>query len=82
MTECSTWTALRIRFFRQLWLASVVSGSCVAAHDGAATWMMNKLTGSAFFDLADVDDGIAIFLSVDLPGGPIGDKGMVCETPH
>ena len=39
MTKYSTWTALRNSAFRQLWIASVISGTCVAAHDGAATWM-------------------------------------------
>jgi MFS family permease len=32
--------------FRQLWIAALVSGTCVAAHDTAATWMMNMLTPS------------------------------------
>src|SRR5260370_2627137 len=32
MTKCSTWTALRNPVFRQLWIASVISGTCVAAH--------------------------------------------------
>src|SRR6202035_3010370 len=30
--------------FRKLWIASLVSGSCVAAHDTAATWIMSTLT--------------------------------------
>ena len=82
MTECSTWTALRNPVFRQLWLASVISGSCVAAHDGAATWMMNKLTGSPFLiSLMSTMASLSFFL-LTLPGGLLGDKGMVCETPH
>jgi hypothetical protein len=32
--------------FRQLWIAALISGTCVAAHDTAATWMMNMLTPS------------------------------------
>ena len=32
MTKYSTWTALRNPVFRQLWIASVISGTCVAAH--------------------------------------------------
>ena len=34
--------------FQRLWIATVVSGTCVAAHDSAATWMMNISRGSAF----------------------------------
>jgi Transmembrane secretion effector len=26
---------------RRLWIATVISGTCIAAHDSAATWMMN-----------------------------------------
>ena len=37
----SVWLALKNRVFFGLWLASVVSGVCVAAHDTAATWLMN-----------------------------------------
>ena len=41
MTTNSTWAALRNPTFRKLWIAAVISGTCVAAHDSAATWMMN-----------------------------------------
>jgi Transmembrane secretion effector len=30
------------------WIATVVSGTCVAAHDSAATWMINVFAGSPF----------------------------------
>src|SRR6201988_3317790 len=46
MTKSSTWRALRNPAFRRLWIATVISGTCVAAHNDAATWMMNLLTGS------------------------------------
>jgi mRNA interferase RelE/StbE len=39
MNKSSTWTALRNLAFRKLWIATVISGTCVAAHDSAATWM-------------------------------------------
>jgi MFS family permease len=48
MTNNSTWVALRNPAFRKLWMATVVSGTFVAAHDSAATWMMNIFTGSLF----------------------------------
>jgi transmembrane secretion effector len=33
MKKSSTWTALRNPAFRKLWIATVISGTCVAAHD-------------------------------------------------
>jgi MFS family permease len=74
MTKCSTWTALRNPVFRQLWIASVISGTCVAAHDGAATWMMNKLTGSPFLiSLMSTAAALSFFLFT-LPAGVLADK--------
>ena len=51
MNKSSTWTALRNPAFRNLWIATVISGTCVAAHDNAATWMMNIFTESPFLKL-------------------------------
>lgn len=48
MNETSTWTAPRNPMFRKLWTATVISGTSVAAHDNAGTWMMNDFTGSPF----------------------------------
>jgi MFS family permease len=74
MTNYSTWTALRNPVFRQLWIASVISGTCVAAHDGAATWMMNKLTGSPFLiSLMSTVASLSFFLFT-LPAGVLADK--------
>jgi MFS family permease len=74
MTKGSTWTALRNPVFRQLWLASVISGACVAAHDGASTWMMNKLTGSPFLiSLMSTVASLSFFLFT-LPAGVLADK--------
>jgi len=42
----SVWLALRNPAFAGLWLPSVVSSVCVAAHDTAATWLMNALGAS------------------------------------
>jgi Transmembrane secretion effector len=46
MKKSSTWTALQNPVFRKLWFATLISGTCVAAHDTAATWTMNMLTNS------------------------------------
>jgi Transmembrane secretion effector len=48
VTTNSSWAALRNPDFRKLWIATVLSGTCVAAHDNAVTWMMNTLSESPF----------------------------------
>ena len=47
MTNTSTWRALRNPAFRSLWIATLISGTWVAAHNEAAIWSMNLLTGSS-----------------------------------
>ena len=49
MKKESTWTALRNPVFRQLWFASLLSGTCVAAHYTTATWTMNMVATSPLF---------------------------------
>jgi hypothetical protein len=44
----SSWAALHNPVFQRLWIASVIPGTCVAAHDNAATYMMNTLAASPF----------------------------------
>ena len=74
MTKGSTWTALRKPVFRKLWLATVISGTCVAAHDNAATWSMNMLTGSPLLiSLMSTVASLAFFLFT-LPAGALADK--------
>jgi MFS family permease len=46
MEKTSTWFALRNAIFRRLWLATVVSGSCIGAHDTAVYLALHKLGGS------------------------------------
>src|ERR1700751_5437223 len=46
--KTSTFAALRNPLYRKLWFAVLVSGTCVAAHDTAATWTMNMLGSSTF----------------------------------
>jgi MFS family permease len=74
MNKSSTWTALRNPAFRKLWIATVISGTCVAAHDSAATWMMNIFTGSPF--LISVMSTVASlpFFLFTLPAGALADK--------
>ena len=74
MTKSSIWTALRNPVFRKLWIATVISGTCVAAHNSAATWVMNGLTGSPFLiSLMSTVASLPFFLFT-LPAGALADK--------
>jgi MFS family permease len=82
MTKTSSWTALQNPVFRKLWIASLISGTCVAAHDTAATWMMNTLTRSPI--LISVMSTVASlpFFLLTLPAGALADmvdrKKLLC----
>ena len=82
MNKNSTWTALKNPAFRKLWIATVVSGTCVAAHDSAATWMINSFTGSPLLiSLMSTLASLPFFLFT-LPAGALADKvdrqKMIC----
>jgi MFS family permease len=69
----STFTALRNPVYRTLWLASILSGTCVAAHDCAATWVMYKLSPSPLFlSLMSTVASLPFFLFT-LPAGALAD---------
>jgi MFS family permease len=73
MSTTSIWTALRNRTFRTLWLASVVSGCCVSAHDMAATWVMNTLSASPLLlSLLSSAASLPFFL-LTFPAGALAD---------
>jgi MFS family permease len=69
----STWSALRNPTFRKLWIASLVSGTCVAAHDTAATWVMSTLTASPFLISLMSTVASLPFLIFTLPAGALAD---------
>ena len=74
MNRSSTCAALKNPAFRKLWIATVISGTCVAAHDSAATWMMNISTGSPFLiSLMSTVASLPFFLFT-LPAGALADK--------
>jgi MFS family permease len=74
MKKGSTWAALKNPVFRRLWVATVISGTCVAAHNNAATWMMNISTGSPFLiSLTSALASLPFFLFT-LPAGVLADK--------
>jgi MFS family permease len=74
MTTNSTWAALRNPAFRKLWGAAVISGTCVVAHDNAATWMVNIFTGSPLLlSLMSTVASLPFFLFT-LPAGALADR--------
>src|SRR5215510_8473136 len=71
--KLSTFAALGNPVFRRLWLASLISGTCVAAHDTAAVWVMNTLSSSALsLSLMSTVASLPLFLFT-LPAGVLAD---------
>ena len=73
MTRTSSWIALRNPIFGKLWVATVVSGICVSAHDTAAIWVMNSLSHSTMLlSLMSTATTLPFFLFI-LPAGALAD---------
>jgi MFS family permease len=71
--KTSTFRALRNPLYRKLWFAILLSGTCVAAHDTAATWTMNMLGSSTFLlSLMSTIASLPFFLFT-LPAGALAD---------
>jgi MFS family permease len=69
----STFAALRNRLYRKLWFAVLLSGTCVSAHDTAATWTMNRLGSSTFLlSLMSTVASLPVFLFTP-PAGVLAD---------
>jgi MFS family permease len=69
----SIWLALRNPAFAGLWLPSVISGVCVAAHDTAATWLMNELGVSPLLLSLIATAASLPFFLFTLPAGALAD---------
>ena len=69
----STFAALRNPIYRRLWLASVISGTCVAAHDCAATWSMSRVSSSPLFLSLMSTVASLPFFFFTLPAGALAD---------
>ena len=74
MTANSTWAALRNPAFRKLWGAAVLSGTCVVAHDNAATWMMSIFAASPLLISLMSTVASLPFLLFTLPAGALADR--------
>ena len=73
LNKTSTFAALRNPVYRKLWLAVLLSGTCVAAQDTAATWTMNMLGSSTFLlSLISTVASLPFFLFT-LPAGALAD---------
>lgn len=73
MTATSSWRALQNPTFRRLWLATVISGTFVSAHDTAATWVMNSISRSTLLlSLISTAATLPFFLFI-LPAGALAD---------
>src|ERR1700732_1215773 len=73
LDKTSTFTALRNPVYRKLWFAILLSGTCVAAQDTAATWTMNMLGSSTFLlSLISTVASLPFFLFT-LPAGALAD---------
>jgi MFS family permease len=69
----SSWTALRNRAFRNIWIASLISGTCASAHGMAATWAVNELSHSTLLlSLLSTFSSLPFFLCT-LPAGALAD---------
>ncbi len=69
----SIWSSLRNPTYLRLWLALVVSGCCVSAHEMAATWAMNSLGASTLWLSLMSSAGTLPFFLFTLPAGALAD---------
>jgi MFS family permease len=83
-TDTSIWLALRNPAFRNLWLATVISGVCVAAHNTAAFSVFGQLDDSAFLISLMSTLSALPFALFTLPAGAFADmvdrKKILCAV--
>jgi MFS family permease len=72
-TKTSTWLALRNSTFRRLWLAMVVSGSCIGAHNTAVYLALHKLGASTVLISLMATVSALPYTLFTLPAGAIAD---------
>src|ERR1700756_3969034 len=71
--KTSTWLALRNPVFRRLWLAMVVSGSCIGAHNTAVYLALHSLGGSTVLISLMTTVSALPYTLFTLPAGAIAD---------
>ena len=72
-TKTSTWLALRNPIFRRLWVAMVVSGSCIGAHNTAVYLALHKLGASTVLISLMATVSALPYTLFTLPAGAIAD---------
>jgi MFS family permease len=73
MSKTSIWLALGNRAFRKFWLATLISGTFVAAHNTAAFWVLGTLDNSAFVISLMSTVSALPFALLTLPAGALAD---------
>jgi MFS family permease len=73
LNKTSTFAALQNPVYRKLWFAILLSGTCVAAQDTAATWTMNMLGSSTFLLSLIATVASLPFFLFTLPAGALAD---------
>src|SRR5215471_12593478 len=71
--KTSTWFALRNAIFRRLWLAMVVSGSCIGAHNTAVYWALHALGAKTVLISLMATVSALPYTLFTLPAGAIAD---------
>ena len=71
--KTSTWLALRNPVFRRLWVAMVISGSCIGAHNTAVYWTLIKLGSSTVLISLMATVSALPYTLFTLPAGAIAD---------
>src|SRR6516162_7017407 len=71
--KTSTWFALRNAIFRRLWLAMVVSGSCIAAYNTAVFWALHSLGAKTVLISLMATVSALPFTLFTLPAGALTD---------
>lgn len=66
-------SAFNNRVFLRIWVINLISGTAVAAHDTAATWMMNLMSPSGFFISLMASIAALPFFLFTLPAGALAD---------
>jgi MFS family permease len=71
--KTSTWLALRNPLFKRLWVAMVVSGSCIGAHNTAVYWALHSLGAKTVLISLMATVSALPYTMFTLPAGAIAD---------
>ena len=71
--KTSTWLALRNPVFKRLWLAMVVSGSCIGAHNTAVYWALHSLGAKTVLISLMATVSALPYTLFTLPAGAVAD---------